>query len=295
MRPSITQLEYLVALARTLNFRQAAEQLHVSQPALSTQIKKLETQLGVTLFERDRRRVLPTEIGTEVVRQSQRILRDLDEMAAYVRSRDDPMAGTVRLGVIPTIAPFALPRALPEIHRRYPDLRLYVREEQTSALLDRLRDGRLDLVLLAIDVDVGSAETLALFDDAFVLAMPPSHRLASRDQITIADLRDEEVLLLEDGHCLAQQSREVCRQAGSHELGDFRATSLGTLVQMVAAGLGITLLPEMAVPELRRHEGLVMRPFAEPRPSRKVGLAWRHGALRADTFRALGELFERAV
>jgi LysR family hydrogen peroxide-inducible transcriptional activator len=280
-QPSLRQLEYVVALAETLSFRRAAEACHVSQPALSAQVQQLEEQLGVTLFERDRRRVLLTGPGRELVGRARTILGLVAEVVRSARADDDPLSGTLRLGVIPTVAPYVLPRAIASAHREHPRLRILLREEQTARLVDLLAAGSLDVLLLALQADLGSSEARPLFEDPFRLVVPDDHRLARRRRVRHADLDGEQVLLLDDGHCLREQVLPLCREAGARELGNFRASSLGTLVQMVATGLGITLVPELALAtEPLAELGLVAVPFARPVPSRTIGLAWRPTSTR---------------
>jgi len=200
MRPSLRQLEYLVAVADLLHFRRAAEATHVSQPGLSAQIQELERLLGVRLFERDRRHVLPTAAGRDAARQARAILAAVDDLIEGARGHREPLTGTLRVGVIPTVAPYLLPRLLPHLRARFPHLRLLLREEQTPRLIDLLSDGHLDVLLLALEADLGDAVTRALFRDPFLLAVPPGHRLAGRRRLRERDLADEELLLLEDGH-----------------------------------------------------------------------------------------------
>lgn len=294
-RPSIRQLEYLVALSETLNFRKAAERCYVSQPALSAQIKNLEDLLGVRLFERDARRVLPTPVGIEVAAHARAVLARCDELGEVAANFGDPLSGRLRLGVIPTVAPYVLPRVLPAVRTRFPKLELLIREEQTGALLEDLGAGRLDVLLLALDVDLGDLETQLLFEEAFVFAAPTSHRFARRKRITQDELDGERVLLLEDGHCLRESALEICRRGKAREVDDFRATSLGTLVQMVASGIGVTLLPEMAVPVEVRGGEIATVPFAPPAPTRQIGLAWRPTSARGAAFRVLGEEIEARI
>lgn len=199
-RPTIRQFEYLAALAEKLHFGQAAEAAHVSQPGLSAQIRQLEETLGVRLFERTRRRVLPTEAGIEAAARARRILALVDDLVDGARARRNPLTGSLRLGAIPTVAPYLLPRALPEVRRLYPELRLLIREERTDRLVAALADGDLDLLVLALEADLGESESAPLFEDPFVLAVPAGHRLAERERIREADLDGEAVLLLEDGH-----------------------------------------------------------------------------------------------
>ncbi len=200
MRPSLRQLEYLVAVADTLHFRRAAESVHVSQPGLSAQIQELERLLGVRLFERDRRRVLATEAGLAAAARARRVLAEVDRLVETARGHSEPLTGTLRIGVIPTVAPYLLPRALPAIRRAFPRLRALLHEDETPRLVEQLEDGSLDVLLLAMETDLGDAERRPLFSDAFLLAVPPGHRFATRRRLRESDLHDEELLLLEDGH-----------------------------------------------------------------------------------------------
>ena len=293
MRPSLRQIEYALAVAEYLNFRQAAKACHVTQPALSVQVAQLESLLGVTLFERDRRRVLVTPAGREVLRLARRVMEGVDELAETALGMGRPLCGTLRLGVIPTIAPFVLPKTLARLRRRFPELRLLLRESQTSELVRQLREGSLDVALLALEADLGDLQTLPLWRDAFLLAVPAGHRLHRRRRVRESDLQREEVLLLEDGHCLRDQALEICRRAAAREWSAFRASSLTTLTEMVAGGIGVTLLPEMALPVVRTSKGLVAIPFTKPAPHRTVGLAWRRTSPRAESYALLAEELQR--
>jgi LysR family transcriptional regulator, hydrogen peroxide-inducible genes activator len=285
---SLRQLQYLTALAEAGNFRRAAAACHVTQPALSTQVQQLEEGLGVLLVERGRRGAVMTAAGEEVVRRGRAILEDVTAIEDYARGMRDPFTGPLRLGVIPTIGPYLLPDLMPDLNRRYPALQLFMREEQTERLLDSLREGRLDLALLALPVPGDDLESAVLFQDRFLVAAPPGHPFAKMDAVDLGALADESLLLLEDGHCLRDQALAVCALDGPVNEGDFRATSLATLVQMVASGLGVTLLPEMA---RRREAGtdgrLTIRPLAPPEPGRQIGLMWRRTSGRKAEFREL--------
>lgn len=294
-RPTLRQLEYAVAVADERNFHRAAEVSFVTQPALSTQILQLESRLGLRLFERDRRRVLVTAAGEEFVARARAILAAVDEMVEAAHAFQHPLSGTLRMGVIPTIAPYLLPQAMPAVRDRHPKLKLLVREGQTSDLVRLVLGGKLDIALLALEADLGGLESVALFSDPFVLAMPAGHSLAKKRLIGQQDLAGEEVLLLEEGHCLRDQAWTLCDGAGATEAGDFRATSLGTLVQMVAGGIGLTLLPAMAVAvEARATNDLVARSFRKPAPGRTIGLAWRPTSARRTEFEMLGETLRDA-
>jgi LysR family hydrogen peroxide-inducible transcriptional activator len=286
-RPSVRQLECLVAAAKHLNFRAAARDCQISQPALSSQIARLEEALGVVLFERNRRRVLLTPVGEAVVERAKKLLADLDDVAAVVQVHAEPLGGQLRLGVIPTIAPFLMPRALPLLRRSCPGLELLLREEQTARSLELLDEGKLDAVLLALEADLGKVSTLSLFRDAFVFAAATGHPFASKKAVRQRDLMGQRVLLLEDGHCLKDQAWSICDAQGVRDYVDFRATSLGTLAQMVSSGAGVTLLPELSVPTVGNLPGIVVRPFSRPVPYRTIGIAWRPTSPRRALFEAI--------
>ncbi|MEM9381497.1 MAG: LysR substrate-binding domain-containing protein [Planctomycetota bacterium] len=289
-RPSIRQLEYLVAVAEHLNFREAAESCHVTQPALSTQLQQLEALLGVQLFERDTRRVVATAAGTLLAEQARKILGSTDEMLDMARASGAPLTGRLRLGAIPTVAPYLLPMVVRAAREKHPELILLLTEDQTDRIVAKLHSGELDVLLLALDVDVRGAEEMQLFGDPFVLACPESHALSTKEILAEDDLEGETVLLLEEGHCLRTHALPICKSSGMTEYADFRATSLGTLLQMVGEGIGITLVPEMAVEaESHRNQSVVFRPFDEGGPSRRIGLAWRKSSARREEFEALGE------
>jgi LysR family hydrogen peroxide-inducible transcriptional activator len=290
-RPSIRQLEYAVAVAENLHFGRAARQCAVTQPALSAQIQQLEELLGVTLFERGRRGVLVTPDGARVLEKAREALAVLDDLVGRASDSGRPLVGELRLGVIPTVAPYFLPPLLPLVREAYPELRLLLREEQTDGLVQRLAAGNLDAVLLALPVEQARLVEMPLFEEAFFFVAPESHRLSRQRAGRIAEsaLEGEDVLLLEDGHCLRAQALEVCRRAGARGAGLLQATSLSTLVQMVANGLGVTLLPERALAvELRPDSRLAVKAFEPPAPSRTIGLAWRRGAPRERELRLLG-------
>lgn len=289
--PTLRQLEYVVAIADESSFGAAALACHVSQPGLSAQVREVERLLDVRLFERDRRGVLITPAGEEVVDRARAILDSARRLVEAAAHRSRPLTGPFRLGIIPTIAPYLLPASLPAVRREYPELRLRLREEKTETLLDLVAKGRLDAALLATDADEvvdADVDVAPLYDDAFLLALPEGHRLARKKQVVESDLDGENVLLLEDGHCLRDQALSVCERSGADENAELRATSLATLVQMVAGGDGVTLLPAMAQAALVGDgSGLVVRPFRAPAPSRAVGLVWRRGSSRAEEMRRL--------
>ena len=285
---NFNHLYYFHVVAKRGSFSQAAEELRVSQSAISIQIKQLEEHLGVVLFERDRRRVRVTAAGEEIVARARRVLTEARELVEAARVFTRPLSGPLCLGVIPTIAPYWLPRTLPSLRRAYPELELRLREDHTRHLVEACLDGELDLLLLACEADLGGLQTLPIARDPFVVALPRGHPLCRRKFIRESDLEDQQVLLLEDGHCLRDQALDVCAAAGASELGDLRATSLGTLVQMVASGAGLTLLPEIALEvELRGSNEIEVRRFRKPQPGRTIGLAWRRTSPRAAEYREL--------
>jgi LysR family transcriptional regulator, hydrogen peroxide-inducible genes activator len=269
------QLQYAVAVAEARSFRRAAALCGVSQPSLSAQLAQLEQVLGVRLFERDRRQVLVTQAGEDLLARARRLLVETDDLADSARRLCDPLAATLRLGVIPTISPYLLPELVPALRRAQPRLLVRWTEEKTTTLVAAVRDGTLEGAVLALEVDLGDLEREELARDPFVLAVPRTHALAKpAGPAELSELHGASVLLLDDGHCLRDQALAVCSLAGTQEL-DFRATSLSTLTQMVAAGVGITLLPRLAVAAESRHAALAIRPLADARAYRTLGLVWR--------------------
>jgi LysR family hydrogen peroxide-inducible transcriptional activator len=294
VRPSTRQLEYVVAVADQGSFRKAAASLRVSQPALSALIAQLERDLGAQIFERDRRKVLVTPAGEAIVAGARRALGLLDEVVETAGGSREPLTGTVRLGVIPTVAPYLLPVAIPAVRTRFPKLRLVLREDQTARVLAELDTGRLDAVVIATPVP-GDLAIAELYREEFLLAAPTGHPLLSRRRLREADLEGETTLLLEDGHCLRDQALAVCRVAGAAESTELRATSLATLVPMVSLGLGVTLLPEMAAPALGgKRAGVGLARFVE-HPGRTIGLAWRMSSARGREFRMLADRIAEAA
>ena len=276
---NLRDLRYLIAVAEHRHFGRAAAASFVSQPTLSTQLRKLEDELGVSLVERAPRKVMLTPIGVEIVERARRVVAEIEQMKEAARRSQRPEAGTVRLGIFPTLGPYLLPHVVPGLHERFPDLQLLLVEEKSDELLARLRDGRLDAAILALPVHDEQLQHEFLFEERFVLAVPEQHRLASRRALRMDELADENLLLLEDGHCLRQQTLDVCELAGAHERTEFRATSLETLRQMVAANVGITLLPALAVqPPVAHPRGIRLLDFSDARPSRRVALFWRRSS-----------------
>jgi len=290
---TLQELRYLVALADKGHFVRAAEACNVGQPTLSTQFKKLELYLGVTLFERNKHQLRPTPVGEQIIEQARIALEVVGKIKEIARRSHDPMDGPLRLGVIPTLGPYLIPHLLPEIRATFPQLHLFLREDLTSALLERLRQGRLDALLLALPVRGEDVQVMELFREAFVVALPASHTLLARRRITESQLLGENVLLLEEGHCMRDQALAICGAQPSDQREELKATSIETLRQMVAAGVGCTLLPMLAsLPGTGsvQNEMVQIRPFAAPEPTRTIGLVWRHHFPREATIRALGRL-----
>jgi LysR family hydrogen peroxide-inducible transcriptional activator len=304
MRPTpypftLRQAQYAVAVGDLRSFRRAAELCGVSQPALSSQVAELEEGLGARLFERDRRRVLPTPAGAQLIDRLRRLLVEADDLVDAARPLADPMTGTLRLGILPTIAPYLLPDAVTGLRKGFPRLSLRWVEDRTAALVSALRGGDLDGAVVALESDVGGLEHAEIGRDEFVLAVPRGHALSrSHGPVRADELDGEPVLLLADGHCFRDQALAFCSRAGADELG-FRATSLSTLAQMAAGGAGVTLLPRLSVPIENRRGALVVRPFAPPAPARTLALVWRPRSPVAPALKplaaALGESLRRVA
>ena len=286
---TIRQLQYAVAVAEQGSFRAAAEGCLVSQPSLSAQIAELESALGVRLFDRDRRGVLLTPAGEELLVRARAILLAFEDLRTAATDLVDPLEGRLRVGVIPTIAPYLLPSLDPDLRETFPKLDLIWREDKTENLVAAVDRGDLDAALLALEADLGEVDHALVGVDPFVVAIPPDHRLArSHRSIAAEELAGQEVLLLDDGHCFRNQALELCGAAGTRELG-FRATSLATLAQMVAGGAGVTLLPQLAVDVEGRDKKLVVRKFKKPVPKRTIALIWRRGSALTDSLGIFAE------
>ena len=290
---NLRDLQYLVALADHRHFGRAAAASFVSQPTLSTQIRKMEEELGVALVERSPRNVMLTPAGRELAERARRVLAEVEQMKEAARRSRDPEAGSVRLGIFPTLGPYLLPHVVGAVRERFPRLELLLVEEKSPVLLERLHEGRLDAALLALPLHGDGLHVEFLFEEDFLLAVPARHRLASKRQLAIDDLADERLLLLEDGHCLRDQALDVCRLAGAGEKAEFRATSLETLRQMVAANVGVTLLPALAVqPPVAASPDIALLPFSgKDRPSRRIAMAWRRTSALGGFLPALAEVF----
>jgi len=293
---NLKDLKYLVALADTGHFGRAAQLTFVSQPTLSAQLKKLEEYLGVKLVERHPKNVQLTEVGKEVVARARRMLSDGDEIVALARNNTDPLAGKLKVALIPTIGPYLLPRVMLKLRKALPQLGLMLYEYQTEELLKRLRDGDIDLGILALPVDQEGLESRRLYREEFTVALPSDNPLAQKQTIKATDLKGQTLLLLEDGHCLRDQALEVCSRIDVREAEDFRASSLETLRHMVVAGLGVTLMPELAVESpFGSQRGLVIRPFSKPAPARTVGAVWRKSTTRRAAIEAVCETIGGAI
>jgi len=289
---NLRDLKYLVALADHRHFGRAAAACFVSQPTLSTQIRKLEEELGVALVERAPRRVMLTPAGRDAAERARRIVADVEEMREAARRSRNPEAGAVRLGLFPTLGPYLLPHVVPQVRERFPDLELLLVEEKTEVILRRLREGSLDAGVLALPLHDDQLHLEFLFEEPFVLAVPDRHPMAAAEGLTMDALRDESLLLLEDGHCLRDQALDVCRMAGAGEKAGFRATSLETLRQMVAANVGITLLPVLAVkPPVAPSREVRLVPFREPAPSRRIAMVWRRSSAMSEFLTRFAEVF----
>jgi LysR family hydrogen peroxide-inducible transcriptional activator len=284
----LKDLRYLVAVADTRHFGRAAERSFVSQPTLSAQLKKLEEYLGVQLIERAPKRVSLTAAGEAVVERARRILEASDEIVELAKGHSDPLSGRLKLALLPTIGPYLLPNVASRLRKHLPRLELMLYEYQTDTMLEKLHSGEIDVGILALPVASDGLDSYELYREPFTVAMPVGHRLASRQTVRTEDLKDETLLLLEDGHCLRDQALDICSGTGVSEKQDFRATSLETLRQMVAAGVGITLLPELAGRGAYGNaRGVVIRPFARPVPTRTIGAVWRRSSARREAILAL--------
>lgn len=280
---NLRDLRYFVALAELRHFGRAADACFVSQPTLSTQIKKIEDELGVTLVERAPRKVMLTEAGAEIAQRARVVLHEIEQIRAIARRSLDPESGTLRLGIFPTLGPYLLPHVVPKLRQRFPRVELLLTEEKTEILLQLLQEGRIDAAVLALPLHEEQLHTELLFEEPFVLAVPSTHPLADTQRLGLDTIADERLLLLDDGHCLRDQALDVCHLAGASEKDGFRATSLETLRQMVAAGVGMTLLPLLAVqPPVPRSETVRLLSFTDSRPSRQIALVWRKSSAQSD-------------
>lgn len=291
---TLRQLRYMTALARYRHFGRAAEDCAVTQPALSMQVRELEREIGAALVERRPGEVALTEIGREVAERAEHILAASRDLVDFARHRD-LLSGQLKLGIIPTLAPYVLPQVLPRLQAAHPRLRLEVRETQTKMLLEELSRGELDCLMLALPVEGADVETSPLFDDPFLLALPAGESLPAAPRVSVDDVDQRRLILLEEGHCLRDQALAFCaaqRREAPMRLG---ATSLATVMQMVANGYGVTLVPEVAVDVEVRDDRVKLIRFIDPQPARVIGLAWRRTSPRRQDFEALGKIVVEAL
>ncbi len=289
--PTLRQLQFFMALIRRQSFSKAADDCFVSQSTLSSAIKEMELLLGRQLVDRSTRSFALTPAGEEVAARASEILAATEDLVRAASGRR-PLEGAFHLGVIPTVAPFLLPRATQDLNKSHPTLELYLREDLTAALAERLSAGLIDAALMAFPYEIAGADSIEIADDPFWFACAPDHEFAGRDALDTDDLAGCELLLLEDGHCLREHAIDACQLANRSASSSFGGTSLFTLAQMARTGLGATLLPEMAVRDgLAKAAGLVAIPFRDPKPSRKIGVAWRRGSGRRDEAEAVAKVF----
>ena len=286
--PTLKQLRYLVAVAETLHFRRAAEMSHVSQPTLSGQLRELEERLGVQLVERSRSKVILTPLGREIAERAKTVLRDVQDVVELATQGQAPLGGTIRVGVLQSLGPYFLPHILPELHGRYRDLKLYVREGMPTALLERLDQGNLDMLFFPLPVQGAELRSVRLFREPLWVVVPGEHRLASRETIRRSDLEGETFLTLERGHRLHDQVRALCEQYGAKLSLDYEGTSLDTLRQMVAMGMGLSLLPALYVrSEVLHDRQVVAREVKSGVPHRMIGMVWRRHSGRQEEYETL--------
>ena len=290
---NLRELEYLVALDEERHFHRAAERCFVSQPTLSGQLKKLEKELGVLLVERNNRQVAMTEAGSAIAEQARRVLADINGIKDTAQFYHDPMVGELRVGMIPTVAPYLLPVIMPSLNKQFPKLKFWLYEYQTYVLLEKLARAELDLLILALPIETHEFTELDLFREPFRLAINKTEALARKNEINMGDISGREMLLLEEGHCLRGHILEACSMAHIKQRAEFQATSLETLRHMVGEKIGMTLIPELAVPEKRRKTDLVQYvEFSDPKPNRRIGMIYRKNSYREETFIEINELIK---
>lgn len=283
---NIRDLKYLVSVAKEQNFMRAAEKSFVSQPTLSMQIKKLEDELGVQIFERSQKKFLVTKIGEEIIKKAELILREVEEMKNIAKNSKDPFSGEIRIGAFPTLASYFFPKVVGKISKKFPQLKLLLIEEKTETLLQKLKNGEIDAAFIAMPCDDFGLDNQEIFTENFLLAVPTKHELANKKKIDKKDLKQKELMLLEDGHCLRNQALEACSMLGAFENQDFRASSLETLRQMVSIGAGITFIPEIAA---KKEDKISYQKIANA-PKRTIGLYWRKSSARKSLFLEIAKL-----
>lgn len=294
--PSVQQFRYLVAVTESLHFRRAAEACQVSQPTLSAQLKELERELGVQLLERSRARVVVTPVGARIVERAKSILRDVAEIQAIAKTGQAMLEDTIKIGVVQSLGSYFMPLVVPDLHESHPKLRLYLREELPDTLLRGLEEGTLDALVFPMPLPSRDLVTTALFREPLLVVAPHDHVVAKTPAVHAADLRDETILTLESGHKLYEQVRALCDSFGAKLSHDYEGTSLDTLRQMVAMGMGLSLLPALYVKsEVAREDLVVARPFHGAAPSRTIGLVWRKGTARQSEYEMLADLFRKSL
>ena len=285
--PSMKQLQYLVALADTRHFGRAANKCFITQSTLSAGIRDLEAVLGTKVAERTKRYVMLTRVGEQIADRARELLRDADEVMELAKASRAPMTGDMRLGVIPTISPFLLPTVLPVLRRRFPHLKLYLREEQTLPLLSQLEDGELDVAVIALPYDTRALRTEVIFDDELLFACDRKHEFAKAHGVPVESLEEDQLMLMEEGHCLRDHALTACSSQEGQVMSQYEASSLHTLVQMVAAGIGVALIPKLAVDARITRGAAIATSQLIPPAARQIGLAWRATSLRQDDFQTL--------
>tara|TARA_R110001583_G_scaffold183598_1_gene342300 strand:+ start:34081 stop:34986 length:906 start_codon:yes stop_codon:yes gene_type:complete len=296
--PTLRQLQYLTAVVDLKHFGRAAEHCFVTQSTLSAGIQDLENVLGIPLLERTNRKVMPTALGIEIAARSQHILSLSADLVDLARSESDPLRGRIRIGVIPSISPFLLPKALPSIRKQLPLLELVLIEEQSERLLTKLRTGEIDLAILAFPFDIGDLNYQVFAEEQFWVALPKDHPLALNDTVNVTELARADLLLLAEGHCLREHALTACKLPSTMNRATLEGTSLYTLIEMVAGGLGITLIPEMAInTDMVRHADICLRPLStkDKTPMREIGLVWRPSYQRLNTLNLLAKSFTEAL
>ena len=294
--PTLKQLRYLIALDDTRHFGRAAERCRVTQPTLSAQLLELERRLGASLLERRRQGVLFTGLGQEIVARARIVVREADNLVDFARQRGAALYGTLKIGALPTLGPYLLPLILPQLHKSYPELRLLVQEGRTERLYERLDDGHLDALLIALPAPRGDFATARLFSETLQVILPVDHPLAAKDKLSESDLRGQSVLAIETGYHLRDQVEQLCKMFGAHLLDDFEGTSLDTIRLMVGMGAGLSFLPALYVrSETPKDPQVVVRPL-QPRPPRRLaGLVWRQGSSQDSEFRIIAAVIRDAV
>ncbi len=292
---SVKQLRYFVAVQQHRHFGNAAKEVCISQPALSMQIKEMEQELGLCLIERSARSISLTPEGEEIAERANKILRELQDLKDFAEHAAAPLSGTIHLGVIPSLAPYILPRLLPALDQSYPDLKLDLRETLTATLIDELKHGSLDVVLAALPIDEPDLEELSIFEDHFLLAVSSKRNIDERTRLGAEDLHSENLLLLEEGHCLRDQTLSFCNSVHQSNSANVGATSIATVLHMVAAEYGVTVLPEICADTEIADDRITLLRFSDPQPSRRIGLIWRSSSPKKEDYKALAKCLQNVT